>query len=216
MRLVAPALLMCLAVPAAAGDLYMTEKNGVIHITTDKPRRGKILAHMKGDRPQKRSREPAARTRVRAGDTVPAEYVPFVRGAAKYYALPEALLWAVMRVESGFNPQALSHKGAQGLMQLMPGTAGDMGVQDAWNPEQNIYGGARYLRILANKFEGDMVLVLSGYHAGGGAVDSVGGIPYEQTAKYVRAVLNHYYRFRKTPPQPDGPVAEAGLRPEAP
>ena len=105
-----------------------------------------------------------------------------------------------MKVESDFQPTVVSEKGAQGLMQLMPGTAGDMGVSDAFDPQQNIMGGARYLRVLANRFDGDMVLTLSGYHAGGGAVSRHGGIPYDQTAEYVRRVLNAYYEYQQSSP----------------
>jgi soluble lytic murein transglycosylase-like protein len=105
-----------------------------------------------------------------------------------------------MRVESYFKPHVVSNKGAQGLMQLMPGTAREMGVEDPFSPEENIFGGARYLRILANRFNGDLVLTLSGYHAGGGAVSRSGGIPYAKTASYVRAVLNAYYEYQKNSP----------------
>jgi hypothetical protein len=128
-----------------------------------------------------------------------------VKQAAEYYSLPEALVWAVMKIESGFNPTVVSHAGAQGLMQLMPGTAGDMGVTDPFDPTQSIFGGARYLRMLANRFDGDLVLTLSGYHAGGGAVDSVGGIPYTQTAEYVRMVLNAYYAYQRQLPAQSPP-----------
>jgi soluble lytic murein transglycosylase len=105
-----------------------------------------------------------------------------------------------MKIESSFNPKALSNKGAQGLMQLMPNTAKDMGVKNSYDPEQNIYGAARLLRILANRFNGDLVLTLSAYHAGGGAVSKEGGIPYEQTAQYVRKTLNAYYGYMKEAP----------------
>jgi soluble lytic murein transglycosylase-like protein len=80
-----------------------------------------------------------------------------------------------------------------------------MGVSDAFDPTQNIYGGTRFLRILANKFNGDMVLMISAYHAGGGAVNSAGGIPYSQTAEYVRRVLNRYYAYQKRLPTGEVP-----------
>jgi len=127
-------------------------------------------------------------------------YQSFVEKAAMTYELPEALIWAVMRTESAFIPTVVSHKGAQGLMQLMPGTAKDMGVSDAFDPEQNIMGGARFLRILANRFDGDTVKMIAGYHAGGSAVDRANGIPYEQTGEYLRRVLNAYYAYQKKPP----------------
>ena len=103
-----------------------------------------------------------------------------------------------MAVESNFDPRALSEKGAIGLMQLMPGTARDMYVGDAWVPEQNIEGGARYLRILANQYNGDLVKTLAAYNAGPDAVrragDTVPNIP--ETREYVRKVVALYQAFR--------------------
>lgn len=191
------AVIVAVLLPApAAADLYATEIDGVVHITSKRPKRGKILYKLGDDaRPKRR-----AKRRGRVAPARRSEFTTYVARAAEAYALPEALIWAVMRVESGFNPDVISHKGAQGLMQLMPTTGEEMGVTDPFDPEQNIYGGARYLRILANRFDGDLVLTLSGYHAGGGAVQSAGGIPYEQTAQYVRMVLNNYYRYQSEPP----------------
>jgi len=108
----------------------------------------------------------------------------------------EAFIRAIIQVESSFKVKALSYKGAMGLMQLMPGTADDMGVSDPWDPYQNIMGGTRFLRVLANRFNGDLPKVISAYHAGGGAVSQRGGIPFEGTDSYVRRVLDHYYRFK--------------------
>lgn len=124
----------------------------------------------------------------------------FVEGAAEKYGLPEALLWAFMKVESDFIPTAVSRKGAQGLMQLMPFTARDMGVKDAFNPKQNIYGAARLISILMKRFKGELPLVISAYHAGGGAVTKREGIPYSETSQYMTSVLNAYYRYMKRPP----------------
>ena len=127
-------------------------------------------------------------------------YATIVREAAAYHSLPEALIWAVMKVESHFQPHVVSHKGAQGLMQLMPDTAAEVGVTDSFDPRQNIFGGTRYLRLLANRFDGDVVKMVAGYHAGGGAVNRVGGVPYQETAEYLRRVLNAYYKYQSTPP----------------
>lgn len=202
-------LVLALALPSAAlADLYTVEKNGEIFITSKKMRGAKVLFHVREDgrpAPTTTSRRPRLRTATgEPADRVEraSRFTPHVRGAATHYGLPEALIWAVMRVESDFKPHVVSDKGAQGLLQLMPGTAGDMGVRDPFDPVQNIYGGARYLRILANRFEGDLVLTLSAYHAGGGAVNSVGGIPYARTAEYVRMVLNNYYAYQKALPVP--------------
>jgi len=91
----------------------------------------------------------------------------------------------------------VSRAGAMGLMQLMPLTARSMGVFDPFDPRQNILAGARYLRILANRFKGDLVLTVAAYNAGEGAVDKYEGIPpYKETQRYVRRVLKHYYAYR--------------------
>ena len=125
-------------------------------------------------------------------------YQPYIDEASARYHVPPQFIQAVMRVESSFRYKAVSEAGAQGLMQLMPKTARSMGVNDSFDPRQNIMGGARLLRVLANRFEGDFVKVLSAYHAGSGAVKKKGGIPYEATEGYVRAVLDHYYRYRSS------------------
>ena len=119
----------------------------------------------------------------------------YVREASERFNLPEEFILGVMFVESRFKVRAKSHAGAMGLMQLMPGTAKDMGCTDPWDPYQNIMGGSRFLRRLADRFDGDFVKVISGYHAGGCAVNREGGIPHRQTAEYVRAVLDAYYGF---------------------
>jgi len=130
---------------------------------------------------------------VRAILLAPTAYREHVRRAADKYQLAEELLHAVMAVESGFRPTALSEKGAMGLMQLMPATARDMYVRDVWSPEENIEGGARYLRTLANQYDGDLVKTLAAYNAGPGAVDRHKGIPpYKETQDYVQRVIGQY------------------------
>ncbi len=134
-----------------------------------------------------RSRDPARYSR----------YNGLIGEAARLYQLPESFLRAVMRVESDFNPTVVSRAGAMGLMQLMPRTARSMGVSDPFDARQNIHGGARYLRILANRFKGDLVLTVAAYNAGEGAVEKYHGIPpYKETQRYVRRVLKHYYAYR--------------------
>jgi soluble lytic murein transglycosylase-like protein len=128
-------------------------------------------------------------------------YDEFIREAAQLYQLPEALLRAVIRQESDFNPYSVSSSGAIGLMQLLPSTAMSMTVTDPFDPRQNILGGARYLRVLANSFNGDIVLTIAAYNAGGGAVIRYGAVPpYEETQHYVRQVLRYYYEYRGSPP----------------
>ena len=129
-------------------------------------------------------------------------YDGFIREAAARYRIPVDFVKAVIRVESAFKYTAVSSAGAMGLMQLMPRTARAMGVVDAYDPRQNIFGGTRLLRYLANKHQGDLVRVLSAYHAGSGAVAKKGGIPFEGTEGYVRAVLKHYYAYIDAAPKP--------------
>ncbi len=143
-----------------------------------------------------------------------------IREAATLYQMPEALIRAVIRQESDFNPYSVSGSGAAGLMQLMPETAHSMRVGDVFDPRQNILGGTRYLRILANGFNGDLVLTIAAYNAGGNAVIRYAGIPpYDQTQHYVRQVLRYYYLYRagRLPEaQPDATASAAPTTAPAP
>ena len=113
-----------------------------------------------------------------------------VRALAPRYQLDPDLVLALIETESNFNPRALSPKNAQGLMQLIPATAERFGVQDAWDPEQNLRGGMAYLRWLLARFKGDVQLALAGYNAGEGAVDRHRGIPpYAETRAYVSRII---------------------------
>jgi soluble lytic murein transglycosylase-like protein len=116
-------------------------------------------------------------------------YNETIRAASLEYGVDEAFLRAIIHAESAFNPRALSIKGAQGLMQLMPGTASDMGVLDAFDADQNIRGGARYLSLLLQDFHGNERLAAAAYNAGRGAVQRYNGVPpYAETKVYVERV----------------------------
>jgi soluble lytic murein transglycosylase-like protein len=118
------------------------------------------------------------------------EYADAIESAASRYSLDPALLVAVAQAESAFNPQAVSSKGARGLLQLMPDTARRFGVDDSFDAGQNIDGGAQYLSWLLDRFDGRTDLALAGYNAGEGAVDRYQGIPpYRETRQYVDRVL---------------------------
>lgn len=131
----------------------------------------------------------------RAGSRGASGYDELIARAAARHGLPPALVKAVVKAESNFQPHALSHKGAQGLMQLMPATAQDLGVDDPFRPEQNVLGGTRYLRAMYDRF-GDWEHALAAYNAGPGAVDRFGGIPpYAETQQYVERVLHYYRRY---------------------
>lgn len=112
--------------------------------------------------------------------------------ASAAYGVPGAFIKAVIKVESNFNPQAISRAGAQGLMQLMPSVAKNLGVRDPFDPRQNIFGGTKLLRSLIDQYEGDINLILAAYNAGGVAVNRYGGIPYPQTRHYVASVYRWY------------------------
>jgi len=194
-------LLLALALPAPAlADIYRyVDANGVEHYTNIQPSgRG-------WQRVVKTGGNSAVRGRGSRGGNVRApdpervrRYDAFIREGATLYRLPEAFVRAVMRVESNFYPDAVSHRGAMGLMQLMPATATSMGVLDAFDPRQNVLGGARFLRVLANSFGGDLVRTIAAYNAGPGAVQRYNGIPpYAETRRYVQRVLTHYYAYRE-------------------
>ncbi len=196
-----PALLAaCLAAPGAAraGELYSyVDPDGVIHITNapSDPRYHRVR-RASAEAGLYRPAGAGARALPPAGS--PGPYALHVRLAAAKYRLPEALLLAVMAVESNFDPRALSEKGAMGLMQLMPETAREMYVADAWDPAQNIDGGARYLRLLANQYAGDMVKTLAAYNAGPEAVRRApAGVPdIPETRDYVSKVVALYRAYR--------------------
>ena len=118
------------------------------------------------------------------------EIARMVRSMAPRYRLDPNLVLAVIETESNFNPKALSPKNAQGLMQLIPATAARFGVDDVWDPKQNLHGGMAYLRWLLDHFDGDIKLALAGYNAGEKAVERHGGIPpYAETQAYVKRII---------------------------
>ncbi|MFN2499158.1 MAG: lytic transglycosylase domain-containing protein [Pyrinomonadaceae bacterium] len=122
----------------------------------------------------------------------------FIVDSGNRNSVDPLLLYAIMHQESTFKPRAMSHKGARGLMQLMPGTALRFGVSSIWDPRQNIEGGARYMRFLLDKFGGDVPLALAGYNAGEGAVMKYGNRipPYNETQEYVRRISRRYSLIR--------------------
>ena len=151
-----------------------------------------------------------SRARSRAGEVKRRPFLPqgdaqegaarfgrTIREAAALYQIPEELVRAVIKVESNFDPRAVSHANAQGLMQLIPPTAERMMVTDIFDPRQNIFGGVRYLRVLANLFNGNLELTVAAYNAGENAVIRYGGIPpYEETQQYVIKVISYYHHYR--------------------
>lgn len=152
------------------------------------------------------------RAAVPARDRAPDRYHRYddaIRDAANIYHVPEALIRAVIKVESDYDLRVVSCAGAQGLMQLMPGTQKQVGVDDVWDPRQSVFGGAAYLRLMANAFQGDLAKTIAGYHAGPGAVIKFKGVPpYETTRLYLKMVRAEYdrqkSRLASAAPAPQG------------
>jgi soluble lytic murein transglycosylase-like protein len=196
-------LIVGAATPAYA-DIYRCKRaDGTHHYTNIREPGRRCELVVRGSRkskskPKASGKKKEASSSSRSSD--PARYNRYnglIGEAANLYQLPVSFIRAVMRVESDFNPTVVSRAGAMGLMQLMPKTARSMGVSDPFDARQNILGGARYLRILANHFKGDLVLTVAAYNAGEGAVQKYNGIPpYKETQRYVRRVLKHYYAYR--------------------
>ena len=191
---------------SARADIYTyTDKRGVVHFTNirKKARKGRKWKVLYRTGPGKASAIRGCKRcdKVPARDTSPERYTrydKYILGASRLYKIPVSLIKAVILAESDFDPRVVSSAGAKGLMQLMPVTARDMGVVNVFDPRENIYGGVRFLRVLANMFNGDLVLTIAGYHAGPGSIRKYRGIPpYKTTHQYVRAVLWRYYRYRK-------------------
>jgi hypothetical protein len=125
------------------------------------------------------------------------KYDHLIAKASQKYNIESALIKAVIKAESNFNHMAVSRKGAKGLMQLMPATASSLHVRDSFHPENNIEGGARYLRYLLKYFNGNLSLALAAYNAGENAVIRYGGIPpYRETQTYVQKVLSYLDRYK--------------------
>ena len=180
------ALLLLAAPPALADDgIYRrVDERGVIHFTNVRPDGGWT-----------RIRKPRGISRVRPRATPVHAFDLLIARTARAEGIPAALVKAVIHAESAFDPQAVSAKGAMGLMQLMPATAQELGVGDPFHAEQNVRGGTRYLGSLHRRYA-SWTTTLAAYNAGPGTVDRYRGVPpYPETRQYVRRVLSYYRRY---------------------
>jgi soluble lytic murein transglycosylase-like protein len=172
------------ATPAAAQVYKRTARDGTTHFTNIQPNPSLQRVALTQPASYETPRQPAADYGT---------YSQEIAEAAARYAVPERLIWAVIRAESGFDPRAVSARGARGLMQLMPETAAILGVRDPFNPRENIHAGARHLRGMMERFRYDLPLAIAAYNAGERPVASYRGIPpYPETREYVARVLRYY------------------------
>jgi soluble lytic murein transglycosylase-like protein len=198
---VALGMLVGLTRPAAADIYLLRDRKGILHITNTPVDPGTQLLVRQPPRvirPAVLAMLPLAPRQVPrvaplvVGPRVPSPFDEMIRVIADRYAVEYALVKAVIKAESGFNHLAVSPKGAQGLMQLMPDTAAEVRVQDAFLPQENIEGGVKYLRKLLDRYEGNLALALAAYNAGPMRVDEVGGIPdIAETREYLARVLRY-------------------------
>ncbi len=166
----------------AWADIYRyVDKNGVWHFTNIKTDRRYTIF-------------------IRSARKTPAEYIKeygsIINQASKRFGIDAHFIRAIIKAESAFDHKATSSKGAQGLMQLMPGTADDMAVEDLFDPEENIFGGTRYFSLLLKRFKNDKILALAAYNAGPEAVESYKGVPpFPETKAFVKRVMDYYETY---------------------
>jgi len=201
--LICSALLLSLSHPSTgrADNIYQyTDNNGVVHFSNVSVGTAKKYKRLKLTDSNKAEQHKAAGHRSSAPSRAPltstnnrSTYVDIINTACGRHGVDPALVHALVKVESDFNPYALSRKGAMGLMQLMPQTALVMNVGNSFNPNDNIDGGVKYLRYLIDRYEGNLPLALAAYNSGETAVKKWGTIPpYPETQNYVQRIMKIY------------------------
>lgn len=170
------------AVTTAHADIYMHIDDKGNYYFTDTPTSSKYRLFI-------RERKSSSKQHVNA----------CIKEASRRYGIDSHLITAIMKVESNFDPRAVSKRGATGLMQIMPENFGALNIQDPFDPRENIMGGTRYLKQLLDRFDGEVELALAAYNAGPTTVSLINGIPpIRETEEYVKKVLNYYYRLKRT------------------
>ena len=183
---------------AAQAEVYVYEMPDGSRMITDHPIKAKYSRVVRVTRDVKGAGTLAAQKNSPVFREAPSTYDNLIRRYADEYGVEFALVKAIMQAESAFNPYAVSNKGARGLMQMMPSTAGQYGVQDIYNPRENIRAAVQHLKYLFDTFDHRPVLVIAAYNAGESAVKQHRGIPpYEETENYVKKVLQ--YKRQYTP-----------------
>lgn len=198
-RVLVPLLLLVPGLALAGGIYRYVEADGTVVYTNVPPKGASARQARKVDGEFRPPPSPGAPARVTPSSSRQlTNFDDIIDEMAVKYRMPVNLVRAVMHAESAFNPNAISHVGASGLMQLMPATAREMYVKDIFDVRENIEGGTRYLRVLANEFDGDMVKMVAAYNAGPDAVRKYGGQvpPYAETQAYVRKVLSLYFQYK--------------------
>ncbi len=179
-------IILFLFVSAVHGDIYRyIDENGVMHFTntpTSSTQKFKLFLR------EKPKINPRYTTK---------KYDNIIANASQQYDVSFPLLKAIIKAESGFDPRAVSKKGAKGLMQIMPENFKPLGIKDPFDPSQNIHAGARYFKQMYDRFKGKLALSLAAYNAGPTAVERYKTVPpYEETEAYVKRVLKFYYNYK--------------------
>jgi hypothetical protein len=193
------ALTLCAVSMPALADIYMfKDEKGVVHFTNIPNGDKRFRMVRKEESTSDYTRAAGMPQYVMPTADLIRLYRPIIETAAKTHGIDSALVHAVITAESGYNPRAVSRAGAQGLMQLMPGTARRFGVQNSFDATENIHGGVKYLRELLTMFNGNKELALAAYNAGENAVIRAGNRipPYAETVHYVPKVLGLYRKFQ--------------------
>jgi hypothetical protein len=202
LRLAGVIAAILISVPTLFGtDFYSyIDENGVRVITNIPPINCGDPANQ-SDRKEVQVRNQAQPAASTGSD--PEEFNLIIKKYATYYEVDPNLIHSIIATESGFDPNAVSSKGARGLMQLMPSTARQLGVEDSFDPEQNIQAGVRHFRSLMDTFNNDLSLSLAAYNAGENLVRRLGRVPgYKETVDYVRSVTRRYNELREQSQDP--------------